>query len=77
MPNTRSAEEENKAAAEKRANELVQEAAAVRRRFVVEPEPPDWECMEAARYCTSSLLRPLFHARLYLLLILAPQIPSL
>ncbi|EGX93633.1 C6 zinc finger domain protein [Cordyceps militaris CM01] len=66
MPNTRSAEEENKAAAEKRANELVQEAAAVRRRFVVEPEPPDWECMEAARYysvfvmpcCEEQLMTP-------------------
>ncbi|KAF1730399.1 putative transcriptional regulatory protein [Beauveria bassiana] len=30
---------------------LVQEAVAVaRRRYIDEPEPPDWECMEAARY---------------------------
>lgn len=34
----------------------IREAVARRRRCIAEPEPPDWECMEAARYCTSLFL---------------------
>ncbi|KAM3511840.1 hypothetical protein MY11210_004531 [Beauveria gryllotalpidicola] len=37
---------------------LVQEAVvAARHRYIDEPEPPDWECMEAARYSDASRAR--------------------
>ncbi|OAA71540.1 C6 zinc finger domain protein [Cordyceps fumosorosea ARSEF 2679] len=41
--------EDNNVACDWRARERMQEAAAGRH-YPAEPEPPDWECMEAARY---------------------------